>query len=188
MPEHVQGFGVARDCRRRTGGSGHRSKLAVPRNIRHGNSGLTTEQIAESVDPWDPEERASRMVGERDPSRKPISLERTHGPGTVEQAAVLNGLSTEGLAATLLTHAEESANVDRLLNLGIPLDLAGLFTGPDGSPVLEHALSRQPRSKTHAAIQLQWPTTTLQFCHDDGSDASSGWRALARPQVDRRTR
>ena len=105
--------------------------------------GLPPEQIAESVDPWDPEERASRMTwgnAIRPAQANFFGKERTT-PGTVEQAAVLKQLSTEGLAATLLTHAEESANVDRLLNLGIPLDLAGLFTGPDGSAVLERMLS-----------------------------------------------
>ena len=142
--------------------------------------GLAPEQIAESVDPWDPEERASRMTwgnAIRPAQANFFGKERTT-PGTVEQAAVLKQLSTEGLAATLLTHAEESANVDRLLNLGIPLDLAGLFTGPDGSAVLERMLSGPTEIEDpRAAIQLQWPTTTLQFCHDDGSDAFSGWRA-----------
>ena len=142
--------------------------------------GLAPEQIAESVDPWDPEERASRMTwgnAIRPAQANFFGKERTK-PGTVEQAAVLKQLSTEGLAATLLTHAEESANVDRLLNLGIPLDLAGLFTGPDGSAVLARMLSGPTKIEDpRAAIQLQWPITTLQFCHDDGSDAFSGWRA-----------
>ncbi|MEC8101064.1 MAG: hypothetical protein VX109_02190, partial [Planctomycetota bacterium] len=143
--------------------------------------GFPPEKTAESVDPWGPEERATRMTWGntiRPAQANFFGKERTTA-GTVEQAAVLKQLSTEGLAATLLTHARESANVDWLLNLGIPLDLAGLFTGPDGISVLERILSDPPTGieDPRVAFQLQWPTTTLQFCHDDGSDASSGWRA-----------
>ena len=65
-----------------------------------------------------------------------------------------------------------------MLNVGIPLDLAGLFTGPDGIPVLERILSSTPDTDfPRSQFQLEWPTTNLQFCHDDGSDPSSGWRA-----------
>ena len=150
------------------------------RNIRHGKLwACHRSRSPNRLIPGILKNGVENDVGERDPSRTSQFLwkERTT-PGTVEQAAVLKQLSTEGLAATLLTHAEESANVDRLLNLGIPLDLAGLFTGPDGSAVLERMLSGPTKIEDpRAAIQLQWPTTTLQFCHDDGSDASSGWRA-----------
>ena len=142
--------------------------------------GLTPEWMIESADPWRPEERASRITwGNAIRPAQANFFGRERAPkGTLEQAMVLRQLSTEGLAATLLTHAQESAHVDRLLELGIPLDLAGLLTGPDGIPVLERILSgstntEDPRSK----FQLEWPTTNLQFCHDDGSDPSLGWRA-----------
>ena len=142
--------------------------------------GLAPEQTAESVDPWRPEERSSRMTwgnATRPAQANFFGKERTQ-QGTLEQAVVLQQLSTEGLAATLLNHAQESANVDRLLELGIPLDLAGLFTGPDGLPVLAQLLSEVTESKDPCSeLQLEWPTTTLQFCHDDGSDVSFGWRA-----------
>ena len=142
--------------------------------------GLPPEQTAESVDPWGPEERASRMTwgnAIRPATANFFGKEPTQ-PGTLEQATVLKQLSTEGLAATILTHAQESDNVDRLLKLGIPLDLAGLFTGPDGIPVLEQMLSAATKTENpRTAFQMEWPTTSLRFCHDDGSDVSFGWRA-----------
>ncbi|MEO1372450.1 MAG: hypothetical protein AAFU75_08285 [Planctomycetota bacterium] len=142
--------------------------------------GLTSERIAESVDPWLPEERASRIGwgNALRPAQANFFGKGPAQPGTQEQAAVLRELSTEGLVATLLTQAQKSAKVDRMLNVGIPLDLAGLFTGPDGIPVLERILSSTPNPDfPRSQFQLEWPTTNLQFCHDDGSDPSSGWRA-----------
>ena len=142
--------------------------------------GLTPERTVESADPWRAEERASRSTWGNAirPAQANFFGKERAPEGTLEQAVVLRQLSTEGLAATLLIHAQESAHVDRLMELGIPLDLAGLFTGPDGIPVLDRMLSgltntEDPRSK----FQLEWPITSLQFCHDDGSDPSLGWRA-----------
>jgi len=142
--------------------------------------GLPPERTAKSVDPWLPDERTSRIGWGKAirPAQANFFGKNPAQPGTSEQARVLRELSTKGLMTTLLTHAQKSANVDRLLELGIPLDLAGLFTGPDGIPGLERILSATsntdfPRSR----FQLEWPDTNLQFCHDDGSDLSSGWRA-----------
>ena len=142
--------------------------------------GLPPERTAKSVDPWLPDERASRIGWGKAirPAQANFFGKNPAQPGTSEQAGVLRELSTKGLMTTLLTHAQKSANVDRLLELGIPLDLAGLFTGPDGIPGLERILSATPNTDfPRSRFQLEWPDTNLQFCHDDGSESSSGWRA-----------
>ena len=142
--------------------------------------GLPPERTAKSVDPWLPDERTSRIGWGKAirPAQANFFGKNPAQPGTSEQARVLRELSTKGLMTTLLTHAQKSANVDRLLELGIPLDLAGLFTGPDGIPGLERILSATPNTDfPRSRFQLEWPDTNLQFCHDDGSDLSSGWRA-----------
>ena len=142
--------------------------------------GLPPERTAKSVDPWLPDERTSRIGWGKAirPAQANFFGKNPAQPGTSEQAGVLRELSTKGLMTTLLTHAQKSANVDRLLELGIPLDLAGLFTGPDGIPGLERILSATPNTDfPRSRFQLEWPDTNLQFCHDDGSESSSGWRA-----------
>ncbi len=142
--------------------------------------GLGPEQTSESIDPWSPQERASRgtWANASRPAHANFFGNELPPKGASEQALVLRQLSTEGLVSTLFAHCKESADVDRLVDLGIPIDLASLLTGPEGNPVLERILSATSNTDfVLSNLRLKWPTTDLHFCHDDGSDPSSGWRA-----------
>ena len=142
--------------------------------------GLGPEQTSKSSDPWSPQERASRSTwtDAGRPAHANFFGNDLPSEGTAEQALVVRQLSTEGLVSTLFTHCKESTNVDRLLDLGVPVDVASLLTGPEGVPVFERILAATPNPKLAPSdLRLEWPTTNLQFCHDDGSDPSSGWRA-----------
>ena len=98
--------------------------------------GLGPEQTSESSDPWSSQERASRSTWANAGRPPHANFFGNDLPpeGTAEQALVVRQLSTEGLVSTLFTHCKESTNVDRLLDLGVPIDVASLLTGPEGAP------------------------------------------------------
>lgn len=142
--------------------------------------GVVPDRTVPLVDPWLPEERLSRRNWNSAirPANANFFGKAPPKSGTTTQALVAQQLSTKGLAATIYEQAHATRDPSKLMSIGVPVDLASLLTDPSGSPALERVLSAaQAKEPLPQQLQLRVPKTTLSFCHDDGSDPSSGWRA-----------